>query len=80
MKKYVVELDFKMTAEVETAVEDGKEMSEEMIKEKAIEEFFWRSSFRATSKPVRRTDILESRIVDSYEESPDEECETCEVE
>lgn len=66
MKKYDVELDLKMTAGI--TVEDDEGLSEDMIIEKAIEQFFWGQSFRAISKPVRKNDILETRIVDSYEE------------
>ena len=65
MKKYDIELDLKMTAGI--TVEDDEGLSEDMIIEKAIEQFFWGQSFRAVSKPVRRNDILATRIVDSYE-------------
>ena len=64
--KYDIEFDIRMTAE--TTVEDDKGLSEDMIIEKASEQFFWQKNFRAVSKPVRRTDILATRIVDSYEE------------
>lgn len=64
--KYDVELDLKMTAGI--TVEDDEGLSEDMIIEKAIEQFFWQKNFRAVSKPVRRTDILATRIVDFYEE------------
>lgn len=67
MMKYDVEFDLKMTAETTVEVDDGEKLSEDLIIEKAIEEFFWRQSFRAVSKPIRRTDILASRIVDCYE-------------
>ena len=66
MKKYDIELDLKMTAGI--TVEDDEGLSEDMIIEKAIEQFFWGQSFRAVSEPVRRNDILATRIVDSYEE------------
>lgn len=65
MKKYDVELDLKMTAGI--TVEDDEGLSEDMIIEKAIEQFFWGQSFRAVRKPVRKNDILATRIVDSYE-------------
>lgn len=66
MKKYDIELDLKMTAGI--TVEDDEGLSEDLIIEKAIEQFFSQGSFRAVSKPVRRNDILATRIVDSYEE------------
>lgn len=78
MKKYNVEFDFKMTAEI--TVEDNEGLSEDMIIEKAIEQFFSQGSFRAVSKPVRRNDILATRIVDSYEEDSNGECEACIIE